>query len=256
MRKGEKEATAPAGEKNLPAHIAIIMDGNGRWAEKRGLSRSEGHRAGARAVRGVVTECRRLGIPHLTLYAFSSENWSRPKTEIAALFSLLLEFLRVETPLMEERQIRLNVLGDIDGLPAAQKAALRHSMARTRAGSAMCLNLALNYGGRAEIIRAVNAILREKPQPGEIDEQSLREHLYTVGQPDPDLLIRTSGELRLSNFLLYQCAYSELYFTSVLWPDFDTAELGKALLAYASRSRRFGGMEQQIGDNGADIHGS
>lgn len=231
---------------NLPRHIAIIMDGNGRWARMRGLPRTEGHKAGARAVRLLVTECRRLGIEYLTLYAFSSENWKRPKQEISALFSLLLEFLRVETPLMEEKGIRLNVIGNLEGLPAPQRAALRHSMAKTAHCEDMRLNLALNYGGRGEIVHAVKKLLAEKPEPEQITESLLAGYLYTGGQPDPDLLIRTSGEERLSNFLLYQCAYSELYFTPTLWPDFDEGELRKALEEYALRSRRFGKTEEQI----------
>lgn len=223
---------------NLPRHIAIIMDGNGRWAVARGLPRSEGHRAGAQAVRTTVEECRRLGIQHLTLYAFSSENWNRPKKEIASLFRLLLEFLTVETPRLEQQGISLHVLGDIDGLPAPQRMALNHTMARTADGSSMSLNLALNYGGRAEIIRAARSFAGCNPES--ITEDAFAARLYTSGQPDPDLLIRTSGELRLSNFLLWQCAYSELYFTNTLWPDFDASELNLALRAFATRQRRFG----------------
>jgi len=223
---------------NLPRHIAIIMDGNGRWAVARGLPRAEGHRAGARAVRATVEECRKLAIPHLTLYAFSSENWSRPKSEIASLFSLLLEFLAVETPRLEQQGIALHVLGDINGLPAPQRAALKHSVAKTAAGTAMHLNLAINYGARAEIVRAARS-LAEQPLEA-ITEAAFAERLYTAGQPDPDLLIRTSGEIRLSNFLLWQCAYSEFYFTQTLWPDFDAAELNLALKAFAGRQRRFG----------------
>lgn len=233
------------GADKLPAHIAIIMDGNGRWAEARGLPRTAGHRAGADAVRVVVRECRRLGIPHLTLYAFSSENWKRPKTEISALFSLLLEFLGSEMPTLLEQGIRLNVLGDLDGLPLAQRTALRHAMSRTAACADMTLNLALNYGGRAELARAARAIAAQGLAPEAITEEALAAQLYTAGQPDPDLLIRTSGELRLSNFLLFQCAYSELYFTSALWPDFGAAELAAALNDYAGRSRRFGKTREQ-----------
>lgn len=223
----------------LPRHIAIIMDGNGRWAEARGLPRSEGHRAGARAVRSIVEECRRLGIGHLTLYAFSSENWSRPASEIAALFALLLEFLAVEAPRMEREGVRLQVIGDLDGLPLPQRAALRSAMDRTAKCSGMILNLALNYGARQEIITAARRLAGRAPE--EITEESFAQALCTSGQPDPDLLIRTSGELRLSNFLLFQCAYSELYFTPTLWPDFSAAELRRALEAYSMRDRRFGG---------------
>lgn len=223
----------------LPRHIAIIMDGNGRWAAERNLPRKEGHRAGANTVRKIVEECRRLGIGYLTLYAFSSENWARPPGEIASLFSLLLEFLTIETPRMEAQGIALNVIGDLAGLPLAQQLALKHSMKRTSAGSAMKLNLALNYGARQEILQACKRLSGMNPEA--ITEEIFAEHLYTAGQPDPDLLIRTSGELRLSNFLLFQCAYSELYFTSAYWPDFDEQELQAALTAYSSRERRFGG---------------
>lgn len=241
----------------LPRHIAIIMDGNGRWATARGLPRTAGHRAGADAVRVTVEECRRLGIAHLTLYAFSSENWCRPAAEVAALFSLLLEFLTKETPAMREQGIALQVLGDMDGLPGPQRAALKHAMAKTADCRAMRLNLALNYGGRAELTRAMRQ-LAGKPA-NEITEESIANALYTAGQPDPDLLIRTSGELRLSNFLLWQCAYSELYFTPTLWPDFNAEELARALQAYAGRQRRFGGAganSTASNPNGAKCHGS
>ena len=236
---------AQEGAEKLPRHIAIIMDGNGRWAQARGLPRTAGHRAGADAVRAVVRECRRLGIPHLTLYAFSSENWNRPKTEISALFGLLLEFLGAEVTTMQEQGIRLKVLGDLDGLPLAQRTALRHAMSRTADGTRMTLNLALNYGGRAELVRAARALVAEGVPPQGITEEALAEKLDTAGQPDPDLVIRTSGEQRLSNFLLYQCAYSELWFTPVLWPDFGAGELQKALNDYAGRSRRFGKTREQ-----------
>ena len=230
----------------LPAHLAIIMDGNGRWAQARNLPREAGHKAGAEAVRAVVTECRKIGIRHLTLYTFSSENWNRPKTEISALFALLLDFLRQELPRLEEQGIALKVLGDLDGLPLAQRTALRHAIKRTAPGPHMTLNLALNYGSRAELVRAMRSFLREGVQPEDVTEESLAQRLYTAGQPDPDLLIRTSGEQRLSNYLLYQCAYSELYFTPTPWPDFDAAQLRLALEAYAARSRRFGKTQEQI----------
>lgn len=221
-----------------PRHIAIIMDGNGRWAMARGLPRTEGHKAGAAAVRTVVEECRRLGIGYLTLYAFSSENWNRPPGEIAALFSLLLEFLAVETPQLERRGIALHVLGDLEGLPLPQRAALNRAMAKTAKGKDMHLNLALNYGSRAEILRAARSMSHLPPE--QITDDAFSSALYTAGQPDPDLLIRTSGELRLSNFLLWQCAYTELYFTDIYWPDFNAAELRAAIAAYAARDRRFG----------------
>lgn len=237
----------------LPEHLAIIMDGNGRWAAARGLPRSAGHKAGARAVRTVVTHCRQLGIRYLTLYAFSSENWARPPQEIAALFRLLLDFLRIETALMRQNGIRLNVIGDMSALPGPQKSALTHSMDKTADCSDMTLNLALNYGGRAEIVRACQQLINAGKK--EITEKDLAAHLYTSGQPDPDLLIRTSGEQRLSNYLLYQCAYSELYFTPTLWPDFGKKELDLALEAYAARTRRFGKANAQSDDNGGEVDG-
>ncbi|MDR3358652.1 MAG: di-trans,poly-cis-decaprenylcistransferase [Desulfovibrio sp.] len=225
---------------HLPSHIAVIMDGNGRWAEGRGLPRTEGHRAGAEAVRRVITGCRAAGIRHVTLYAFSSENWGRPRKEIRHLFSLLKEFLGKEIPLMEGKGIALNVLGDTTALPPGARAAVTRGIRRTSGGKGMTLNLALNYGARAELVRAARSFVSEGASPGDVTEQSLAGRLDTAGQPDPDLLIRTGGECRLSNFLLYQCAYAELYFTPVLWPDFREEHLHAALEDYAARSRRFG----------------
>ncbi len=233
----------------LPRHLAVIMDGNGRWAKARGLERTAGHRAGADAVRTLVRECRALGIGHLTLYAFSSENWSRPKAEISSLFSLLLEFLKREVPELEAQGIALRVIGDLEGLPLAQRMALGRAMERTAKGCAMILNLALNYGARAEILRAAKSLLKEGFAPEKLDEAAFAERLYTAGQPDPDFLIRTSGEMRLSNYLLWQLAYAEFYFTNKLWPDFGAEDLKLALADYAARSRRFGNTE-------AKAHGS
>lgn len=233
-------------EPGIPEHIAIIMDGNGRWAKKRGLPRVEGHKAGAKAVRVIVEACRRLNIPCLTLYAFSSENWNRPQTEITALFALLLDFLKSETPLLLKQGIALNVIGDLEGMPAAQRAALKIAMARTASGKSMRLNLALNYGARAEIARACQRIMQAGIEPKQVTEAMFAKFLDTRDLPDPDLIIRTSGELRLSNFLLFQSAYSELYFTSVFWPDFDDNELQKALEDYAGRKRRYGLTEEQL----------
>lgn len=231
---------------SLPRHVAIILDGNGRWAKARGLGRSEGHRAGALAVREIVTYCRELGLRHLTLYTFSSENWSRPKTEVSALFSLLLEFLKAEVPRMLQQGISLKVFGDVEGLPLAVRTALKLAVKTTAKGGAMDLNLALNYGGRAEIVRAVRRIVADGVPADQITEETIASRLYTAGQPDPDLVIRTSGEQRLSNYLLYQCAYAELYFTPVPWPDFTPAEMAKALEAYQRRSRRFGKTQEQV----------
>ena len=231
---------------SLPRHVAIIMDGNGRWAKARGLGRSEGHRAGALAVREIVTYCREIGLRHLTLYTFSSENWSRPKTEVSALFSLLLEFLKAEVPRMLQQGISLKVFGDVEGLPLAVRTALKLAVKTTAKGGAMDLNLALNYGSRAEIVRAVRRIVADGVPADQISEETIASRLYTAGQPDPDLVIRTSGEQRLSNYLLYQIAYAELYFTPVAWPDFTPAEMAKALEAYQSRSRRFGKTQEQV----------
>ena len=231
---------------SLPRHVAIILDGNGRWAKARGLGRSEGHRAGALAVREIVTYCREIGLRHLTLYTFSSENWSRPKTEVSALFSLLLEFLKAEVPRMLQQGISLKVFGDVEGLPLAVRTALKLAVKTTAKGGAMDLNLALNYGSRAEIVRAVRQIVADGVPADQITEETIASRLYTAGQPDPDLVIRTSGEQRLSNYLLYQSAYAELYFTPVAWPDFTPAEMAKALEAYQSRSRRFGKTQEQV----------
>ncbi len=234
----------------LPQHIAIIMDGNGRWAQERGLRRTDGHRAGAETVRKVVTECRKLGIPYLTLYTFSHENWQRPKEEVSTLFTLLVDFLKEEVPLMVKESISLKVLGDMEELPLVARKALEHGIKRT-AGSAenptqMQLSLALNYGSRREILRAVKQIVADKLTEEEVTEQALRARLYTQDMPDPDLVIRTSGEIRISNYLLFQCAYSEFYFSSTFWPDFTEQELHKALESYGSRQRRFGKTQEQI----------
>ncbi|MEG2139936.1 MAG: polyprenyl diphosphate synthase [Bilophila sp.] len=229
----------------LPAHIAVIMDGNGRWAQEHGLSRSEGHKAGVRAAKDIVTECRRLGIRCLTLYTFSQENWGRPQAEVSLLFQLLVTFLREELPSMERNDIRLHVFGDIDALPLPARTALRHAMSRTAHCTSMTVNLALNYSGREEVLRAVRAVLAEGLRPEELTETVFRSRLYSQDQPDPDLVIRTSGELRVSNFLIFQTAYSEFYFTSLYWPDFTPEELRKALADYASRNRRFGLTQEQ-----------
>ncbi len=234
----------------LPQHIAIIMDGNGRWAKERGLLRTDGHKAGADAVRKIVTECRKLGIAHLTLYTFSHENWNRPKEEVSTLFALLVEFLGKEVPLMVQEEISLHIFGDISELPFAARKALEHGIAKTapKVGqkSKMCLNLALNYGGRNEILRAAKQLVLDGIAAEDITEESFRQRLYTQQTPDPDLVIRTSGEIRISNYLLFQCAYSEFYFCSTLWPDFGPTQLHAALDSYAARNRRFGKIQEQI----------
>jgi undecaprenyl diphosphate synthase len=228
----------------IPQHLAIIMDGNGRWAEQRQLPRIFGHRQGVETVRTVVKECRALGIPHLTLYAFSSENWGRPAAEVAALMELLGLFLAQELETLKNEGIRLRVIGNISLLPVDVRQVLEDTIERTAGNRRLVLTLALSYGARDEILRAVQALATEvaadKLAIAEIDEQRFSATLDTAGLPDPDLLIRTSGEMRISNFLLWQLAYAELYFTEVLWPDFSADELRLALDAFAARQRRFG----------------
>jgi undecaprenyl diphosphate synthase len=226
------------------------MDGNGRWARNRQLPRSKGHEAGTRAAKATVTACRQRGIKHLTLYTFSKENWARPKEEVSFLFELLATFLTRETDTLLQQSVRLSILGELDDLPFIARQAVKHTCAKTAHCEAMILNLALNYSGRAEILRACKALLKQGVDPAAIDEERFKDFLYTAHQPDPDLIIRTSGELRLSNYLLYQSAYSELYFTDTLWPDFDEVELDKALESYAKRKRRFGMTNEQPKNRG------
>ncbi|MBC7355585.1 MAG: di-trans,poly-cis-decaprenylcistransferase [Desulfomicrobiaceae bacterium] len=224
------------------SHLAIIMDGNGRWAQARGLARSAGHRAGTLAAREIVREARRLEIPNLTLYTFSRENWRRPPQEIAFLFELLREFLSQELPELERTGIRLRVLGELDDIPTPTRQVLQHALRRTAHGSAMTLALALNYSGRLEIVRACQKLAQQKEV---ITEASLAAHLFTADMPDPDLIIRTGGELRLSNFLLFQSAYSELYFTDTPWPEFSPEHLHRALEDFRRRQRRFGAAPEE-----------
>jgi undecaprenyl diphosphate synthase len=237
-------------KERLPRHIAIIMDGNGRWAKKKLLNRISGHVKGVDAVREVVTACRELGVKILTLYAFSVENWKRPKDEIAALMGLLKEYLLKERAEMVRNNIRLRAIGRVEDLPAEVQETLRETMAQTGKCDGMTLNLAGSYGGRSEILQAVQTILADCQKgllkPEEITFQRFSGYLWTRGLPDPDLLIRTSGEFRISNFLLWQIAYTELYVTDTLWPDFDREELEKAIAAYQSRERRFGMTSEQL----------
>ena len=235
--------------KRLPAHIAIIMDGNGRWAKASGLQRGRGHEAGAETAKAVVRRCRELGIRHLTLYTFSKENWSRPKTEIRILFDLLKRFLRRELPSLIEQDIRLCVLGDEEGLPDSVQKVLADIQAKTAHCRSMTLNLAVNYSSRDEIVRAAKNLVAKGLAPKDVTEAVLAAELFTKGQPDPDLIIRTSGELRLSNYLLFQAAYAEFYFTEILWPDFSPAELERALAEYQHRQRRFGRTGEQVAEN-------
>lgn len=231
---------------NIPAHVAIIMDGNGRWAKQRGLPRTEGHKVGTETARAVVTRCRELGVKYLTLYTFSKENWSRPKAEIKVLFDLLTSFLKREEKSLKEQGIRLNILGEIDEMPLAVRQVLKHVMRQTRDCTDMVLNLAFNYSGRDEILRATKALVSKGIPADDITEEAFAAELWTAGQPDPDLIIRTSGELRLSNYLLFQCAYSEFYFTDIYWPDFSPDELDKAIASLETRQRRFGKTGDQL----------
>jgi len=235
-------------QEQIPRHIAIIMDGNGRWAQKRGLPRVEGHNEGSKTVEQIATDCVDLGIEYLTLYSFSMENWKRPKSEVDALMHLYTEYLIGIRPMMMKNQVRLLHFGRLDNLPVKLQVELAKSIEMTAKNPGMTLGLALNYGGRAEITDAVKKIVRKCVQGQlsmeEIDEKCINQHLYTSGVPDPDLLIRTANEMRISNFLLWQISYSEFYVTDTLWPDFKKPDLEKAILAYAGRSRRFGTINQ------------
>lgn len=233
-----------AAQGNLPRHVAVIMDGNGRWAERRGKPRIFGHQAGMKAVREVIETTADLGIPYLTLYAFSQENWKRPRTEIEALMGLLKRYIRTERKELIEKGIRVRAIGDIERLAHGSREELDELITDTAANERLTVTLALSYGGRSEIVEAVRRIARQvragELDPEAIDEEVFADRLYTADLPDPDLLIRTSGELRISNFLLWQIAYTELYVTEVLWPDFDRDAFLDAVAAYQGRERRFG----------------
>jgi undecaprenyl diphosphate synthase len=226
----------------LPAHVAIIMDGNGRWASQRHLPRVEGHRAGIEAVRDTVECAARLGIKVLTLYAFSVENWKRPKSEVSTLMLLLKRYLRSELSTLLRNDIRFGVIGRSQELAPDIQAELREAIARTASNRGMLFNIALNYGGRAEIVDAARRAIESGVRPEDLDETRFASFLYTAGQPDPDLMIRTSGEMRVSNYLLWQIAYAEIYVTETLWPDFRRHHLLEAVLAYQKRERRYGGI--------------
>ena len=232
---------------NLPKHIAIIMDGNGRWAKKRFLPRTAGHKAGVETVRKVITECKRLGIKHVTLYTFSTENWKRPALEVETLMTLLQSYLKKEVEELNINNVKLTAIGDIEKLPKSCLDELKRAMELTKDNDGPNLNLALNYGGRYDITEAVKQISRDienhKLNSDDITEETIKNYLSTKSIPDPDLVIRTSGEQRLSNFLLWELAYAELYFTDVYWPDFDEKELQKAIYTYQNRDRRFGGLK-------------
>jgi len=235
---------------NLPRHIAIIMDGNGRWAKKRGLPRVAGHREGIKSVREIVEACGELDIQVLTLYTFSTENWRRPKDEVNALMHLLIQTLRREIQDLMKNNVRLKAIGELDSLPNAARREFREGIEITHANTGLVLNLALSYGSREEIVSAVRSIAQDVRQgrlaPADIDIPLIDNRLYTAGLPDPDLMIRTSGEYRISNFLLWQIAYSELFISEVLWPDFRRKELYTAIEDYQRRERRFGKVSEQI----------
>lgn len=248
---GLERETAPAGTQtqenpNPARHVGIIMDGNGRWATQRGLPRTAGHRAGVEALRNVVKAAPDLGIQVLTCYAFSTENWKRPKDEVDTLMFLLLEYCRLEAETLHRNGVKINAIGRIDQLPAPQREEIDRAMALTRENDRLILNLAVNYGGQAELVDAVRKLATEVKEgrldPAEIDVARIAANLYTAGLPDPDLVIRTAGELRLSNFLLWQAAYSELWVTDVYWPDFKGEHLEQALSDFARRERRFGAV--------------
>ena len=231
---------------NLPRHIAIIMDGNGRWAKKRFMPRNFGHQEGMKRVVEIVEVANQLGIECLTLYAFSTENWKRPQEEIDGLMKILVLYIRNELDRLTRNNVKLNILGDISALPTTARKEVERALERTKYNDGMILNIALNYGGRSEIIKGIKEILKDvemgKISINDINEDSFKDYLYTKGQPDPDLLIRPSGELRLSNFLLYQIAYTEFWFSDVLWPDFKEEKLYEAIIDYQKRNRRFGGI--------------
>jgi undecaprenyl diphosphate synthase len=244
---GQKPAD-PAG--SLPKHIAIIMDGNGRWAKQRGYPRVMGHREGIKSVREVVEACGEIGIEALTLYTFSTENWRRPREEVSALMKLLLKTIQKEIRDLIRNNVRLTVIGDLEHLPDAARESMETAIDKTRTNTGLNLNLALSYGSREELVRAVKRIALQV-KLGELDPEAItprimQDNLYTSGMPDPDLLIRTSGEFRISNFLLWQLAYTEIYFTDVLWPDFRKPDLIKAIDNFRQRERRFGKVSEQL----------
>ncbi len=232
----------------LPEHIAIIMDGNGRWAKQNKLKVALGHRAGTENLREIIRNCSDIGIKALTLYAFSTENWNRSQTEVEALMQLILDFFHSEIDELHAKNVRILILGDKSGLPQPQRLVLQQAEERTAANTGLSLNIAVNYGGRAELVRAAQ-LLAQEVQSGQrtvesIDEAAFADKLYTRGLPEVDLLIRTSGEMRLSNFLLYQCSYAEFIFPDELWPDFHVPQLHRCIEEFQSRSRRFGGREE------------
>ncbi len=233
-------APAPAAIGPLPNHVAIIMDGNGRWARSRGKPRSEGHRAGTGNIRRIIETFHRYGVKYLTLFAFSTENWARPNDEVNGLLQILRDVIDTEVQALHEQGVRIRHLGRLDRLPSALQDAVRASVELTSKNTGLTLSVAFDYGGRADILNAVQRIVADRLSPEDITEEAFSRYLYTSELPDPDLIVRTAGEMRISNFLLWQSAYSEYYATPVMWPDFDETEIAKALAAYSKRQRRFG----------------
>ncbi|MBU5455777.1 isoprenyl transferase [Caproiciproducens sp. MSJ-32] len=244
IKKNKKEIVID--KENIPEHIAIIMDGNGRWAKKRNLPRTMGHKAGVEAIRKILKEADRLGVKYLTLYAFSTENWKRPKEEVSALMKLLVEYLKNEIRELNENGVVIRISGDITKLPKDAQEEIKKSVSLTKNNKGLVLNLAFNYGGRDEILRAVRSIAEEyknnELELEEITEERFSNYLYTKNMPDPDLIIRPSGEQRISNFLLWQCAYSEFWYSDICWPDFNEEHLHKAIYDFQHRNRRYGGI--------------
>lgn len=228
----------------IPEHVAIILDGNGRWATKRNRPRTFGHKNGADNVVDIALYAKDRGVKYLTLYAFSTENWKRPEKEVSYLMKLLFKFIETKMNLLMENNVKLNILGDISKLPEFARKACIEAMEKTKDHDGLYLNMALNYGGRADVVKAVKDIVKEGIDPNDIDEKTISDHLYTKGMPDPDLMIRTGGDYRISNFLIYQLAYTELYFTKVLWPDFTKDEFDLALEDFTKRDRRYGGLNE------------
>ncbi|MCI5955416.1 MAG: isoprenyl transferase [Clostridiales bacterium] len=239
---------APIDLDRLPRHVAVIMDGNGRWAKQHKVKVALGHRTGTETLREIIRNTSDLGIQALSLYAFSTENWARPQAEVDALMQLILDFFQSEIDELNEKNVRITILGDKEGLPPRQRDALKEAERRTLRNTGLRLNIAINYGARAEAVRAARLLAQDvavgRLAPEQIDEQALADRLYTAGLPDVDLLIRTSGEMRLSNFLLFQCAYAEFVFPSVLWPDFDLKQYHECIAQFQARKRRFGGREE------------
>lgn len=245
-KKSEKSEEIIIDKTNIPPHIAVIMDGNGRWAKERNLPRTMGHRAGMDTIRKIVKESSKLGVRYLTLYAFSTENWKRPEDEVTALMKLVVEFIGKEINELHKNEVVFNVIGDISKLPQVCQESIFSAKEKTKNNKGLTLNIALNYGGRDEIVSGVKKIAQEildnNIKVEDIDEQLISNHLYTSGMPDPDIVIRPSGELRLSNYLLWQSAYSEFWFSNINWPDFTERDLHKAISDYQNRNRRFGGV--------------